>query len=112
MDTRKLTADLIITARFGEDNGDNRKERVQEITTNEGAETVAYATSERGAAELVKRWNAFPELVEALRGIIDLASDRADMLHEIADADLEADADEAYRRVQAARAILSKTSNQ
>ena len=68
MDTRKLKADITETAYWDRNSMDPRREDLTELR-NEDGETVAYSSHEENTAELVRRWNAYPELVEALRMI-------------------------------------------
>ena len=61
MDTRKLKADLEVTL-----HNEGRPEQWTEVVVDGGHPTMGYFDPPQ-AAELVRRWNAYPELVAALK---------------------------------------------
>ena len=70
MDTRKLKADITESANWDRNSIDPRREALTELRADDGT-TLAYSTGERNTAELVKQWNAHPELVAALQGCME-----------------------------------------
>lgn len=99
MDTRKLEyskgSEPHCQAQIFQEDGDGK--------------TIAITYSDDNgatAAELVKRYNAYPNLVGALNGIMVLAEQRAEDFDN-GDDDLKADAIEAQRLVDVARALLA-----
>ena len=72
MDTRKLKADIEVTL-----HNDGRPEQWTEVVVDGGHPTMGYFDPPQ-AAEIVRRWNAYPELVAALEHVVAVGGDPDD----------------------------------
>ncbi len=109
MDTRKLHEDLVVTI-----HNDGQPEELTEITVGEaGGQTVGYMDPGM-AEELVKRWNAYPELLAALEAL-ELRCAQARIASSIGKPRLK-DADflrhECERMAKDARAAIAKATGE